>query len=616
MKGVFGQYLDVNLSSNRIETFHPPAGWYSLHLGGRGMAARLLLETAFSSGGEASESPSLIFATGPFQGTGLAGAGRHVVVGRSPKTGAIADAYVGGFLGHELGRSGHDGILIRGTAEVPCYLLLRDGEAELRPAKDLWGMATADVTETLTVRHPGSRVAAIGPAGEREVQMACIIHDTTRAAGRPGFGAVMGHAKLKAIVVKGNTDKPLADPQRFAKARARFAKALAEDPGLKTLGIYGTSRGILPLNEMGILPTKNFQAGMFDGAEAISGEAMASSILAGRDTCFGCPIRCKRVVKASFQGEDVDPRYGGPEYETLAAFGSLCLCEDLSAIALANQLCNALGIDTISCGVVIAALMEASERRLIDEEVRWGDPAALVEWVRRIGLREGLGDQIADGPVKWARSIGDESIVQAIKGVELPMHDPRGKPGFGLSYAASPRGATHMEGMHDPMLESSEPTPELGITDPTPRMELAGKAELAVLYENLRSFTNSLVMCAFTNSMVGPGYNYPEIRRLLEYATGESLDTSEMLIIGGRNFDLMRLCSGLSGYRREHDDLPKRLYTPLPEGRSSGANLDPETFQKELDSYYQIRGWGDRGPTDDHLRETGLPELCGRLAHP
>lgn len=613
MKGVFGRYLDVDLASGRLGEVTPPEEWYALHLGGRGMGARLILESA-RPGASNPEEPSLVFATGPFQGTGLAGAGRHAVVGRSPKSGTIMDASAGGFVGHELGRSGYDGILLRGASVEPCYLLLVDGRAELRPAQDLWGMETGPVTETLSERHPGAHVAVIGPAGERLVQMACIIHDKSRAIGRPGFGAVMGKARLKAIVVKGSTEKPLHDKVAYAAARAAFVRALAEDPGLKSLGTHGTSRGVLALNETGILPTKNFQRGTFEGAAAICGQAMVDTILIGRETCFGCPIRCKRVVRTSYEGEAVDPRYGGPEYETLAAFGSLCLCNNLPAIALANQLCNALGIDTISCGVAIAALMEASERGLIDEEVRWGDSAAILRWVRCIALREGMGDEIADGPVEWARSIGDPSLVQAIKGVELPMHDPRGKPGFGLSYAASPRGATHMEGMHDPVIEMADPTPELGIKGSLERRRLVGKAGVAVVYENMRSFTNSLVMCAFTNQMVGPRYNYPEIRRLLEHATGLEVSADEMLAIGARNFDLLRLGSGLAGYRRRHDDLPARFYEPLPEGASAGVSFDRRAFQAELDTYYDIRGWNDRGPSDERLQKAGLSPFCGWLA--
>jgi len=612
MQSVFGRYLDVDLRTEKITSREIPESWYELHLGGRGIASRLLLDLVPADAPAFDDASTLVFATGPLQGTGLAGAGRHVVAGKSPKTGSIADAYTGGFFGHELGCSGYDGIVVHGRSSLPLYLLLQEGKAELRSAKDLWGKETHETDAILRNRHSGARVATIGPAGESLVTMACIMHDVTRAAGRPGFGAVMGHQRLKAVVVKGHTKKVLADPEQFTKGRAAFARALANDPGLTTLGQYGTGRGVLPLSELGILPTRNFQEGVFDEVEAISGQRMAETILVGRDTCAGCPIRCKRVVKSDHSGRAVLPDYGGPEYETLAAFGSLCLCSDLPAIALANQLCNAYGLDTISCGVAIATLMEASERGLIEEQVPWGSGNAIVRWVERIARREGLGDEIAKGLDEWARSIG-ANYAMAIKGVEVPLHDPRGKQGFGLSYAASPRGATHMEGMHDTMLEIEAPTPELGVTQSVDRLSLSGKAELAVLYENLRSFTNSLVMCAFTNNMVGPNYNYPEIRELLEFATGISLTAADMLTIGARNLDLMRLYSGLAGQRRKHDDLPERFYTPLPKGGSSGCKINRKAFHKELDSYYTLRGWDSYGPTDEHLLGCNLKDLCGRL---
>ncbi|HEU67654.1 MAG TPA: aldehyde ferredoxin oxidoreductase, partial [Candidatus Acetothermia bacterium] len=383
MDGVHGRYLEVDLAAERVTEREIPSRWYELHLGGRGIAARLLLDLVPPGTDALSPDNALVWATGPLQGTGLAGAGRHVVMAVSPKTRSIADSYVGGHLGHELGRSGYDGIIVRGQAKEPVYLLLTDGHAELRAAGDLWGKMTGAVDAILKERHPGVRVAAIGPAGERIVSQACIIHDANRAAGRPGLGAVMGAKRLKAVAVKGDQDKPLDDADGFARARAAFARELM-DEGTRQFGQYGTARGLTWLSEMGILPTKNFQEGVFDRASEIGGERMAQTILVGRDTCAGCPVRCKRVVQTEFQGCAVEGTYGGPEYETLAALGSLCLCSDLQAIALANQLCNAYGMDTISVGVAIATLMEASEKGLVAERIPWGDGEAVVQWTERI----------------------------------------------------------------------------------------------------------------------------------------------------------------------------------------------------------------------------------------
>lgn len=613
MQGVYGRYLEVDLTTGTVSEREVPPRWYELHLGGRGIAARLLLELVPPDANPLGPENALIFATGPFQGTGLAGAGRHVVAGKSPKTGSISDSYAGGFFGHELGRSGYDGIIIRGQADSPLYLLLYDGKAELRAAEHLWGKTTGEAEEILQKRYPGARVAVIGPAGENRVLQACIIHDVTRAAGRPGFGAVMGAKRLKAIVGKGHREKPLADPEGFARARAAFAKGLLASEGMQTLGRYGTARGLTWLSEMGILPTDNFREGVFEGAEEIGGDRMAETILVDRDTCAGCPVRCKRVVRTDFRGRPVLPDYGGPEYETLAAFGSLCRCSDLPAIAYANQLCNAYGLDTISAGVFVATLMEASERGLIAESVPWGDPEAIVTWVEWLAKKEGLAGEIAErGLSAWARDQGID-FAMVIKGVELPMHEPRGKVGLGLSYAISPRGATHLEGMHDTMLEGEAPTPELGVTQGIDRFQLRGKAKLVVLYENLCSFTNSLVMCVFTTSMTGKRYNYPQLRELLKCATGLEVTPEDMLTIGERNFALLRLYSGLVGYRKSDDCLPRRFHEPLPRGASAGRPIDPELFRQEVEEYYRLRGWDEFGPTDECLRRLWLEDLAGRL---
>ncbi len=609
MSGVYGRYLDVDLSAETVSEREIPHRWYELHLGGRGIAARLLLDLVPPGTDPLAPGNALVWATGPLAGTGLAGAGRHAVAAVSPKTGSIADSYVGGYLAHELGRSGYDGIVVRGQARVPVYLLLDGKTAELREATDLWGKAVGEVDAILKRRHPGVRVAAIGPAGERLVSQACIIHDRSRAAGRPGLGAVMGAKRLKAIAVRGLRDKPLARPTEFARARAEFARGLM-DEGMQRFGEYGTARGLTWLSEMGILPTKNFQDGVFDRAADIGGERMAETILVDRETCAGCPVRCKRVVKTEFLGRSVDPLYGGPEYETLAALGSLCLCADLSAIALANQLCNAYGLDTISVGVAIAALMEASEKGLIPERVPWGDGKAVVEWTERIARREGLGDELAAGLEKWARKVGAE-FAMTVKGVEVPMHEPRGKAALGLSYALSPRGATHLEGLHDTMLEQDNPSPELGITRRYDRFALEGKAQVLVVYENLRSFVNSLVLCAFVTRDTGPRYNYPLIRELLGHATGIELSPQDMLRIGERNFALLKLYAGRAGHTGAEDRLPPRLHEPLPRGASGGRPLDRRAFEREAAAYYRARGWDRTGPTPEKLRELGLEDLVG-----
>ena len=611
MTGSTGKYLDVDLSSGKVGEYPIPEAWRERLVGGKGIAARLLLEELPERVDPFGPENILVFATGPFQGTGIVGGGRHAVLAVSPKTGAVADSYAGGHFGHELGNSGYDGILVRGHAETPVVLTLLDGKAEIQPASNLWGMGTGETEEALKTRHPGARVSSIGPAGEILVSQACIVNDRNRSAGRPGLGAVMGSKLLKAVVVRGHTERPLHDPDRFKRERAEHAKTYLQDRW-KGFGEYGTSSGLVWLSEQGILPTDNFCEGTFDQAEAIGGEKMRDTILVGRDTCAGCPIRCKRVVKTSFDGTDVLPEFGGPEYETLAAFGSLCRNADLASIALANQLCNDYGLDTISAGVAVAFLMEASEKGLIHEEIAWGDPHAIISVVHAIARREGIGDRLADGLGLFARDIGAD-FAMTIKGAELPMHEPRGKQGMGLSYATSPRGATHLEGMHDSMLERENACPELGVTKTYSRFTLLDKIEPSIAFEDLRSFTNSLVLCCFTMSETGPGYNVPAIRSLLEAATGLAMDATEMQRVGARAYALLRVLSARAGHTRDVDGLPARFAEPLPRGACAEHPIPAKEMKAAVAAYYKARGYDRFGPTDKTLRALGLDDCAGRI---
>lgn len=606
MKGSFGKYLDVDLTRGTWKDYPIPNAWRELLIGGKGVAARLLLEELPERVDPFGPENLLVFATGPFQGTSVAGGGRHAVLAVSPKTGAVADAYAGGYFGHELGRSGYDGILVRGRAKEPVVLTLVDGQAELVPAADLWGRGTGETEATLLERYPRSRVSSIGPAGERLVSQACIVNDRTRSAGRPGLGAVMGSKLLKAVVVRGRAEKPLHDAARFAHERAEHARSYLHE-GWQGFGEYGTSRGLVWLSDQGILPTDNFRDGTFDRAEAIGGDRMHDTILVGRETCAGCPIRCKRAVKTQFAGVDVVPEFGGPEYETLAAFGSLCRNDNLASIALANQLCNDYGLDTISTGVAVAFLMEASEKGLIDEEIAWGDADALVAVVHAIARREGIGDRLADGLELYAREIGAD-FAMTIKGAELPMHEPRGKQGMGLSYATSPRGATHLEGLHDTMLERENPAPELGFENAQSRFTLLDKVDATIAFENVRSFENSLVVCCFTTSESGPGYNLPALRSLVEAATGLDIDADEMLAVGARAYALLRLLSRRAGHTRDLDGLPARFAEPLARGASAGHPIPQKDMKAAIAEYYKGRGYDRRGPTGKTLRALGLAD--------
>ncbi len=495
MHGKCRGFLQVDLSTGRISEYEIPSIWYKLHLGGYGVAHRFLLETLASGIDPWGEDNVLVFAGGPFQGSGFAGSGRHVVLAKSPKTNYYSDSYSGGYFAHELGRSGYDGIVFRGKSPRPVYFLLSDEGGELRDAADLWGSDVRETEDRLKERHPGVRVASIGIAGENRVKFACIINDYSRAAGRPGFGAIMGDKNLKAVALRGLCDKGMVDLPVFRELSQSFAQSIMKDPGSNWLGEYGSVGSVETLSEMGILPTRNFAEGTFEYAAAITGaRLLENGTLAGRETCTGCPVRCKREVNTSWNGEAVDPKYGGLEYESAAALGSLCLVSDLDALGLANQKCNAYGLDTISAGVTVAFAMEASERGLIREKLPWGDPHVLLSLIDDIAHQRGLGKELAQGIDQVAVAWGADFAMH-IKGQEIPMHEPRGKVGLALSYATSPRGGSHMEGFHDTMLDNlAVPIPELGIEKGKERFDWEGSATLCKTFEDLMSFTNSLIL--------------------------------------------------------------------------------------------------------------------------
>ena len=605
--GRYGRYLGVNLSDRTLKEIEIPDEWVRKHLGGRGIGARIMLRDLAPKADPLGPENLLIFGTGPLQGTGMAGAGRHNVMSKSPKTGAVSDSHAGGFFADALSHSGYDGIAIRGKALTPVYLCVVDGKAELHDATSLWGSCVLETETELKRRHGAVRVSSIGPAGENLVKQACIINDRNRAAGRPGFGAVMGSKNLKAVVVGGTQKRPLVDPALLADTRARFAAGLVQDPRQAFLGDYGTAGYLEIHNVKGIQPSRNFADAFYDDAAKIGGDALMG-LLKERDNCTGCPVRCKRVVQTESSGEAVIPAYGGPEYETIAAFGTLCMNSDLRSIALANQRCNALGLDTISAGVSIAFAMEASEKGLLPDRVEWGDTRAILALIEQIATREGLGARLADGIDALAEELGAD-FAMVIKGQEIPLHEPRGKKGMALTYATTPRGGQHMEGIHDDYLESEPVTPELGITDRVSRFDWTNRPFLCKVYEDLTSFNNSLVICDFVVNRTGENYNYPLIRQAVYAITGLELKPDDMVTVGERNYNLLRLLSAMEGYRRADDGLPSRFEQPLPRGASAGEAIPRALMESQIREYYKVRGWSDWGPSRERLRALDLEEL-------
>lgn len=603
MKGNFGKYAYVDLSKNEIRDYPIPEEWYTKYLGGRGIAARILLKELDPNVDPFSEENILVFATGPFQGLGIAGAARFLVMGKSPKTNSLNDSFCGGSFGHILGRSGYDGIIIKGKASKPVYISINNGEVKILPAEDLWGLDPKEVEEKIAKDQKGVSIACIGVAGENLGMQSCIMVDKTRAAGRPAYGALMGSKNLKAVAVSGNMRKELADEGKLRALRAEFSKKVENSGFPKVLKLFGTAAGVENLSNTGVLPTKNFLNGHFAGASKISGQALVESeSWVGNETCPGCPVRCKRVTQGVYNGESFGAEWGGPEYETIASFGSMLLNDDVDSICLFNKKCNQYGLDTIAVGVQIAYLMEATERGLLEKEdqIKWGDTEAISKLIDKIALCEGIGEYVAKGVESISEKVGDPSFLVHQKGQEVPMHDPRGKFSMAVYYATIPRGGNHMEGTHD----SDPPHGELNLPENPPR-SWENRAKIAGEYLILRSFANSLILCAFTAGLsdVENEYMFPLMRDMVEAVTGQKIDVKEMLAIGERNYDLLRVFAEKAGFTRTDDELHHRFYEAQP---STGFAIDKEMLEKTIDEYYKIYGYGEYGPDKQRVELLGI----------
>ena len=612
--GFNNKILRVDLSNRQISVEEPGENFFRTYFGGWGLIAYYLLKEVEPGVDPLGPDNPIIFAPGVVTGAPVGGSGRNAVGAKSPLTGGFGAGEAGGFWGAELKRAGWDAIVISGRSEKPVYLWIKDDEVEIRDADHLWGKKTDEV-ERIIKEELGDdrlRVAQCGLAGENKVRFACVVNDLTHFAGRTGLGAVMGSKKLRAVAVRGTGRVPMADSGKVRKAMLWLRDNLEKLVG--QLHDHGTAGGLIQLNESGVLPTRNFQTGFFEGAERISGQRMTETILVGRDNCFACPIYCKRVVKVADRYE-VNPIYGGPEYETVAAFGSCCGIDDLEAIAYANQLCAAYGLDTISTGNVIAWAMECFERGLLTTEdtggleLRFGDAEAMVTLVEQIAHREGFGDLLAEGTLRAAQRIGrgTERYAMQVKGQEIPMHDPRIRFGQDIGYATSPTGADHMHNIWDGSYESEGRAMQevrlLGVLDPMPADYLGPeKARLAKYVIDKQVFLNCVGLCMFMP------YSLEQIRDIVQGVTGWNCSIFELMKVGERVMAMARSFNYREGFRAEDDVAHWRFSTPMESGPLKGVKIPADEIKKALRLYYEVRGWdGETGaPTAGKLHELGI----------
>ena len=619
--GYNGKILHVDLTSGAVSVEEPPETFYRKYLGGQGIGMYYILKEVPVGADPLGPENVLAVTLSVVTGVAISGQSRVVVNAKSPVTKGIGASEAGGFWPAQAKAAGFDAIIIRGKADKPVYLWLHDGEAELRDASHLWGRITADVERAVREELGDSKIEVmqIGPAGERLVSYACILNMLNRANGRTGMGAVMGSKNLKAIVVRGRGQPDIADREALREL-ARWGKDNLEGADVYGMHVDGTAGDVPFMQADGGLPTHNFDSGVFHGYEAISGQTMTKTILKERDTCFACIVRCKRVVKITEGPYQVDPVYGGPEYETIATLGSCCDIDDLAAISKANEYCNMYGIDTISTGMMIAWAMDCYERGLITSEdtggleLTWGNAEAMVRLTELIGKREGFGEFLAEGMDAAAEKLGPEAqaLAVACKGNPLPAHMPRVKRLMGLHYAVNPFGADHMTVEHDPnYVQVSERIAGLGLLDPQPTDVLnAAKVRFTVYTEQLYHSMNCAGVCMF---VWGPSYQLYGPNQLVDMVravTGWDFSLWELMKTGERSLNMMREFNAREGFTSANDCLPAKLFEPLTGGPTDGVRIMKEDFEAARSTYYAMCGWDAEGrPTRAKLDELGLSWL-------
>jgi aldehyde:ferredoxin oxidoreductase len=604
-------HVDLTSRTTRVEEI----GELTLrrYLGGGGLAAHILLRDMPARAEALGPDNVLVFTTSIINGLSLSGTNRYTAAAKSPLTDGYGESEAGGWWAPELRAAGVDAVAIRGRANTPTYLWIKDGQVEFRDARPHWGKLSGEVQEGLEQELGDKRVRVLqtGISGERGVRFAAIVNQLKHFHGRGGLGAVMGAKNLKAIAVRGSKPPAARDKAGAKEGLTWFREHYdrANDRFHQT----GTAGGLLSLEASGILPTRNFRDGSFEHARAISGQTMAETILVNRGTCYACMVACKREVEVKALG--VTPRFGGPEYESLAATGSLCGVGDLERLALINQLLGQYVLDSISTGAAIAFAMECYEHGILTAadtggvELAWGSADAVEAMVHQIGRREGIGRLLGEGVKRAARALGRgaERFALHVKGQELPMHDPRGKKSLALAYALSPTGADHMEAPHDPLYEGFHPDhalAPLGLIEPVRMLDL-GPRKVRAFYETQKiwSVYNSVGMCDF----VGSPLNALEMQKLVDYVnavTGWNMSLYEFMKVGERNNTLARLFNWREGFTPEDDVLPQRMHEGIGNGKLQGERVDPDQFFAARRTYYEMAGWEP---------ETGRP-TAARLA--
>ncbi len=574
MGGNWGKVLKVDLSSGEMEDVAIPESDYRDFLGGSGLAAKWFFDHEGWKADPLSPQNPLMIMNGPLSGTTLPGVSRLEICARSPLTGIWGEASMGGHFSPQLKRTGYDGIIVTGASDKPVYLYVTDDKAEIRDASHLWGKDNYETEELLKeeVGDKRAQVISIGPAGENLVKFACVMNDRGSTAGRCGMGAVMGSKKLKAVVARGNKKFPVADEAAFKQAREKMSELLKFSLVADGLRNFGSNVHMEYGMAIGDVPTKNWRLAYWaPGPEKLGGTAVAESILVKNHSCFACPVSCKRIVEVK-SGPFALEEGPGSEYEAAAALGTLQLMDDREANHKLNELCNRYGMDVISCGSTLAYATEAFEAGLITEKdtggirLGWNQPQVLVDLVKKIAYREGIGDDLAEGVRAMSEKYGGKEFAIHVKGLECPMHDPRALWAMALTYATSIRGACHCADLNMYVDLGAIEHSELGVKSHGPNKP-GGKAEQTVASQEKGSIAGSCCICIYVWTSLGGRLD--EIAEALNSLTGFGYTVEDLAKVGDRIWYLKRALGNLMGVSREDDLVPRRILEPHHEGLTS-----------------------------------------------
>lgn len=615
LNGYRGKILRVNLTEKEISTEKLTEETAKKWLGGVGLASKIIYEEVPADSDPLGPENVFVMAVGPFQDTDILGSGKFVAAAHSPLTGIWGESLGGGYNGPELKKAGFDAIVVTGKSEEPVYLWVKDGEAELRDATHLWGKDNYETEDSIKeeLGDDEIKIAPIGPAGENLVRYAGLICNYGHGcAGRMGMGAVMGSKNLKAIALRGTMDSPeIANPEKLDELKSELTKKASEADFTQDNREYGQAMAVIPREENGLLPIKNFKQSRWpEGAVEIGSTAdgkFDEKLDPDPEPCSNCIMGCHRRVTID-EPEEYSMDSYGPEYETLAMIGSDCLIDNLYAINKANELCNRYGVDTIDFGGICAFAMELNEEGKIDEddlgfELEWGDGDAMIKLLDKIVERDGeVPEILGEGLRPAAEEFDAQEMALHVKGAAVPAHDPRAFFSMAVETATSTRGACHLHGFPE-AIEVGVTFPEAGeeLSEPLDRFAKDKKGLAAAKYQDRMAVANSLDFCFFYEFS---GYTFSDITDVLNATTGWDLTPQELLETGERIINMQRMFNITHGMDPERDEkLPDRLFEPREAG-GAGGKVPP--FDEMVEEYYSVKDWSEGIPSEEKLRELGL----------